>query len=118
MDKSRENGIEKYFAKNELIPSIVVEDSTGEVLMMAYMNKESLLKTMETGYTWFYSRSRACLWNKGSTSGHFQKVVSIVPDCDEDTLLLRVIQEGVACHTGNKSCFYQEPVWEEKKNSE
>ena len=96
----------KYFVKGELIPAIVQEKSTGEVLMLAYMNKESLKKTLETGYTWFWSRSRQELWNKGATSGHLQKVVSISGDCDDDTLLLQVIQTGAACHTGSHSCFF------------
>ena len=82
------------------------EYGTGEVLMLAYMNRESLQKTLETGYTWFFSRSRQTLWNKGETSGHTQKVVSIKGDCDDDTLLVEVIQTGPACHTGSKSCFF------------
>lgn len=98
--------LDKYFVKGELIPAIVQEKSTGEVLMLAYMNKESLQKTLETGYTWFWSRSRQELWNKGATSGHLQKVVSISGDCDDDTLLLQVIQTGAACHTGSHSCFF------------
>lgn len=100
--------LEQYFLKAELIPAIVVEDSTNEVLMLAYMNRESLSKTLETGYTWFYSRSRQELWNKGATSGHLQQVVRIFSDCDDDTLLVRVNQTGAACHTGNKTCFFQE----------
>lgn len=80
--------------------------STGEVLMLAYMNKESMKKTFETGYTWFWSRSRQELWNKGATSGHLQKVIEIFGDCDDDTLLITVEQTGAACHTGNHSCFY------------
>lgn len=95
-----------YFVKSELIPSIIVEDGTGEVLMLAYMNLESLSKTIETGYTWFFSRSRQSLWNKGETSGHLQKVISITGDCDCDTLLIRVEQTGPACHTGSHSCFF------------
>lgn len=98
--------LDKYFVKGELIPAIVQEKFTGEVLMLAYMNKESLKKTLETGYTWFWSRSRQELWNKGGTSGHLQKVVSISGDCDDDTLLLQVIQTGAACHTGSHSCFF------------
>lgn len=98
--------LDKYFKKGELIPAIVQERSTGEVLMLAYMNRESLQKTLETGYTWFFSRSRQKLWNKGETSGHTQKVVSIKGDCDDDTLLVEVIQTGPACHTGSKSCFF------------
>ena len=97
----------KYFKKAGLIPAIIQEKETNEVLMLAYMNEESLKKTMETGYTWFFSRSRNQLWNKGETSGHVQKVISITPDCDDDTLLIVVEQTGPACHTGNKSCFYQ-----------
>ena len=97
---------EKYFAKSELIPAIIQEKSTGEVLMLAYMNKESMQKTFETGYTWFWSRSRQELWNKGATSGHLQKVIDIYADCDDDTLLITVEQTGAACHTGNHSCFY------------
>lgn len=100
--------LEKYFVKSDLIPAIVQEDATGEVLMLAYMNRESLQKTLETGYTWFWSRSRQELWNKGATSGHLQKIVDIKGDCDDDTLLIRVIQTGAACHTGNHSCFFKE----------
>ncbi|HIY34722.1 MAG TPA: phosphoribosyl-AMP cyclohydrolase [Candidatus Eubacterium faecigallinarum] len=98
--------IEKYFKKAPLLPAIIQEESTGEVLMLAYMNRESLKKTLETGYTWFYSRSRQELWNKGATSGHVQKIVSIHGDCDDDTLLIKVIQTGAACHTGSHSCFF------------
>lgn len=102
--------LDKYFVKGALIPVVVVEDRTGEVLMLAYMNRESLAKTMETGYTWFYSRSRQQLWNKGATSGHVQKVISITADCDDDTLLVRVNQTGPACHTGNRTCFFK-TIW-------
>lgn len=98
--------LDKYFVKSDLIPAVIQEESTGEVLMLAYMNKESMAKTLETGYTWFWSRSRQELWNKGATSGHLQKVVSIAGDCDDDTLLIKVIQTGTACHTGRHSCFF------------
>ena len=98
--------LEKYFVKSDLIPAVVQEKGTGEVLMLAYMNRESLQKTFETGYTWFWSRSRQELWNKGATSGHLQKVIEIFGDCDNDTLLITVEQTGAACHTGNHSCFY------------
>ncbi len=98
----------RFFVKGELIPAIVQEHGTGEVLMLAYMNEESLSKTLKTGYTWFYSRSRQCLWNKGATSGHLQKVVSMHADCDDDTLLVTVQQTGPACHTGAHSCFFKE----------
>ncbi len=100
--------LERFFLKGDLIPAVVQEDSTGEILMLAYMNRESLQKTLETGYTWFWSRSRKELWNKGATSGHLQKVIKIFTDCDDDALLLRVEQTGAACHTGNHSCFYRE----------
>lgn len=98
--------LDKYFIKSDLIPAVVQEKDSGDVLMLAYMNKESLAKTLETGYTWFWSRSRKELWNKGATSGHFQKVIEIYSDCDDDTLLIIVEQIGAACHTGNHSCFF------------
>lgn len=98
--------VEKYFKKSDLIPAVIQEESTGDVLMLAYMNRESFKKTLETGYTWFWSRSRKELWNKGATSGHLQKIVSIHGDCDDDTLLIKVIQTGAACHTGSHSCFF------------
>jgi len=98
--------IEDFFKKSELIPAIVQDVNTKAVLMLAYMNKESFQKTLETGYTWFWSRSHQELWNKGATSGHLQKVVSMYGDCDNDTILLNVIQDGVACHTGNYTCFF------------
>lgn len=90
-----------------LIPAIIVEEKTNEVIMLAYMNEESYNKTLETNETWFYSRSRECLWNKGATSGHKQMVKSITIDCDNDSLLIRVDAKGPACHTGEKSCFYR-----------
>ena len=92
------------FDEKGLVPAIVQEEN-GQVLMLAYMNKESLEKTLETGYTWFYSRSREKLWQKGETSGNVQQVKEISYDCDGDTLLVRVHQTGVACHTGSYSCF-------------
>ena len=98
--------LDRYFQKAELIPAIVYEASTGQVLMLAYMNRESMQKTLETGYTWFWSRSRQELWNKGATSVHLQKVLAIDADCDNDTLLVTVEQTGAACHTGHHSCFY------------
>ena len=98
--------LDKYFKKGELIPAIVQEHGTGEVLMLAYMNRESLQKTLETGYTWFFSRSRQKLWKKGEESGHLQKVRGIYLDCDKDCVLLKVEQTGAACHTGNYTCFY------------
>lgn len=100
--------LSQLFKKAPLVPAIVQETGTGEVLMLAYMNAQSLEKTLETGYTWFYSRSRQKLWNKGETSGHVQKVLKITADCDFDTLLVEVEQTGPACHTGNKTCFFNE----------
>ena len=100
--------LDTYFEKAPLLPAIVQEESTGEVLMLAYMNRESFQKTLETGYTWFWSRSRQELWNKGATSGHLQKVISIYGDCDRDTILIKVVQTGAACHTGSHSCFFRE----------
>lgn len=100
------NDLDKFFVKSPLIPTIVQDCQTNETLMLAYMNKESLKKTLESGYTWFWSRSRQELWNKGATSGHVQKVVEIFSDCDDDTLLVKVEQTGPACHTGNRSCFF------------
>ena len=100
--------LKKYFVKASLIPAVIQEKNTKKVLMLAYMNEESLRKTIETGYTWFFSRSRNELWNKGATSGHVQRVISITGDCDDDTLLIEVEQTGPACHTGNESCFFQE----------
>lgn len=102
--------LDSFFQKRELIPAVVQETSSKDVLMLAYMNRESLQKTLETGYTWFYSRSRQELWNKGATSGHLQKVIRICGDCDDDTLLVEVEQTGAACHTGSHTCFFNE-IW-------
>ena len=93
---------------NGMIPAIIQDHSTGEVLMMAWMNRESLTKTVETGKTHFFSRSRNKLWLKGESSGHVQQVKSIATDCDKDTLLIKVEQAGAACHDGYYSCFYRE----------
>ena len=98
-----------------LVPAIVQEYKTGEVLMMAYMSRESLGKTLETGRSWFYSRSRDELWEKGATSGNIQEVKEISYDCDGDCLLVKVAQKGSACHTGARSCFYRS-LWESKDN--
>lgn len=97
------------FAKgNGLVPVIVQEASSKDVLMLAYMNEESLKQTIETGIATYYSRSRQGLWVKGETSGHYQYVKEIKIDCDEDTILLIVDQVGAACHTGAHSCFYRD----------
>lgn len=93
---------------NGLIPIIVQEDQTNEILMLAYMNKESLQMTLDTKLATYYSRSRKTLWIKGETSGHYQHVLHMYLDCDYDTILMIVKQEGVACHTGKKSCFFNQ----------
>jgi len=95
------------FDKNGLIPAIIQDYKSKEVLMVAYMNAESLRRTMKLGKTCFWSRSRKEFWVKGMTSGHFQFVKSVAYDCDLDALLIKVRQVGVACHTGNRSCFYR-----------
>jgi len=91
-----------------LIPAVVQDATSGEVLTVAYVSRESLAKTRELGETVFYSRSRQCLWHKGETSGNTQKVVSIAADCDQDALVIRVNPKGPACHTGARSCFSEE----------
>jgi phosphoribosyl-AMP cyclohydrolase len=97
----------KYDDKG-LIPTIVQDVASGEVLMLAYMNEKSLGMTIETGYTHFWSRSRQKYWKKGETSGHVQEVKEILYDCDADTLLVKVVQQGPgACHTGNRTCFFR-----------
>ncbi|MCF7874887.1 MAG: phosphoribosyl-AMP cyclohydrolase [Candidatus Omnitrophica bacterium] len=98
------------FNEKGLIPAIVQDKKTGDVLMIAYMNEESIKITLDEGRTCFYSRSRQKLWRKGETSGHIQKVKNIYYDCDRDALLVVVQQEGVACHTGNWSCFYRKLI--------
>ena len=90
----------------DLIPAIAQDAQTGEVLMLAYMNRQSLAQTLATGKATYWSRSRNALWVKGATSGHTQEVVAISLDCDGDALLLKVNQVGSACHTGDKTCFH------------
>jgi phosphoribosyl-AMP cyclohydrolase len=100
----------KYDDKG-LIPAIVQDEASGEVLMLAYMNQKSLVMTLDTGFTHFWSRSRQKFWKKGETSGNVQEVKEILYDCDADTLLVKVIQHGSgACHTGNRTCFYRSIV--------
>lgn len=98
-----------------LVPAVVQDFQTGEVLMLAYMDKKAFEKTIETGTSWFWSRSRKSYWNKGETSGHFQYVKEISVDCDGDTILLKVKQVGAACHTGNRSCFYRKLECKERE---
>ena len=106
------------FKLNEagLIPAIVQDDVTGDVLMLAYMNEASYNKTLETGLMTYFSRSRQSLWLKGETSGHYQYVKSLYLDCDNDTILAKVSQVGAACHTGNRTCFYRDLVKKEFNN--
>ena len=99
------------FDEKGLIPAVVVDHYTKEVLTLAYMNRESLAVTLEKGLTCFYSRSRRKLWLKGESSGNFQHVVSVVADCDGDALVVEVVKDGPACHTGEESCFHN-PVWQ------
>lgn len=101
---------ELKFDREGLIPAIVQDAATGQVLMLAYMNREALERSLATGQTWFYSRSRRELWHKGATSGHYQHILSIAYDCDGDALLIKVRQEGVACHEGEFSCFHNSLV--------
>ena len=98
--------MEIQFDGNGLVPAIVQDASTGQVLMMAYMNRESLALTLQSGETHFWSRSRQELWHKGATSGNVQRVREIALDCDGDTLLVKVDPAGPACHTGQTSCFF------------
>ena len=104
---------ELRFDANGLIPAVVVDDQDGEVLMLAYMNRESLEITLEKKLACFYSRSRGELWLKGETSGNYLHVASVCADCDADALLVRAIPEGPACHTGKRSCFHN-PVYGER----
>jgi phosphoribosyl-AMP cyclohydrolase len=106
------------YDSNGLIPAIIQEQSTGRVLMLAWMNKESLQKTIETGKTWFWSRSRKKFWMKGETSGHVQTVKDVAFDCDADCVLIQVEQAGAACHEGYKSCFFRSIHGEEVKVTE
>ena len=92
--------------KNPLIPAIAQDATTGEVLMLAYMNEESYGLTLSTGYAHYFSRSRQRLWKKGESSDHTQEIVDVLLDCDADTVVLKINQKGVACHTGRKSCFF------------
>ena len=92
---------------DDLVPVVTVDTRTREVLMVAYASREALDLTRKTGFAHYYSRSRKRIWKKGEESGHLQRVVRILVDCDEDTLLYEVEQQGVACHTGHRSCFYR-----------
>ena len=108
---------ELKFDEKGLIPAIVTDALSGRVLTLAYMNRESLQKTLETGLTCFWSRSRQTLWLKGETSGNYQHVVSITADCDKDALLVKVEPDGPACHLGTTSCFAN-PLWQSDERNE
>jgi phosphoribosyl-ATP pyrophosphohydrolase/phosphoribosyl-AMP cyclohydrolase len=95
------------FDEKGLIVAIIQDAETGEVLMVGYMNEESLRRTLDSGQVWFYSRSRKELWHKGATSGNYLNVSDIFKDCDEDALLVKVEATGPVCHTGNRSCFFR-----------
>ncbi|MGE5396185.1 MAG: bifunctional phosphoribosyl-AMP cyclohydrolase/phosphoribosyl-ATP diphosphatase HisIE [Chitinophagales bacterium] len=103
------------FNNDGLIPAVVQDYESKDILMMAYMNEEALGRTLDTGLAWFYSRSRQELWQKGETSGNTMKIIDIRIDCDNDTLLLLVAAAGPACHTGHKTCFYRTLEGEELK---
>lgn len=96
------------FDDKGLVPAVVQDAESGDVLMVAYMNEESLRRTMESGEAWFFSRSRQELWHKGATSGNIIKVLSVWKDCDSDTILLLGKPAGPACHTGNQTCFFEQ----------
>ncbi len=98
---------EVHFDATGLVPAIAQQHDSGEVLMMAWMNRESLAETLATGRAVYWSRSRQALWRKGESSGQIQRVVEVRLDCDGDTILLKVHQEGVACHTGRRNCFFR-----------
>jgi phosphoribosyl-AMP cyclohydrolase len=98
---------ELRFDEQGLIPAVVQDAANGDVLMVAWMNQEAVQRTLESGRTWFWSRSRKELWRKGDTSGNEQHVHEVLFDCDGDTLLVKVTQEGAACHTGQRTCFYR-----------
>ena len=111
MDTTYINIDELKFDEKGLIPAVVMEAGTHKLLMVAWMNRESLEKSIETGLTCFWSRSRQELWTKGETSGNLQHIVSITADCDSDTLQVIVKKDGPACHTGSESCFFK-PLWD------
>jgi len=98
------------FNEQGLIPAIIQDADTGEVLMLGYMNEEAIRRTLSSGEVWFYSRSRQELWHKGATSGNYIKVYSVWKDCDHDTILVKGKATGPVCHTGNKTCFFQELI--------
>jgi phosphoribosyl-AMP cyclohydrolase len=105
-----QSGMQLKYNEHGLIPAIVQQHDTKEVLMLAWMNADALRLTQETGQTWFWSRSRGELWNKGATSGNYQTVKALYCDCDGDSLLVEVDSAGPACHTGARSCFFTKRI--------
>ena len=105
------------FDEKGLVPAIVQDIDNGEVLMLAYMNKEALRRTLSSGEAWFYSRSRKKLWHKGETSGNYIKVCSLRKDCDSDTILILGKPTGPVCHTGNKTCFFEKLTEQDLESS-
>lgn len=108
-DQDREEGLalQPKFDVSGLVTCVATDAASGDVLMVAHMNAEALRRTVETGDAWYFSRSRKALWRKGETSGHTQRVVEMRIDCDQDAVWIRVEQQGPACHTGRRSCFYR-----------
>ena len=104
--------LDQLFQKDSLIPVIIQDEETREVLMLGFTNREAVERTLETRTAWFWSRSRQKLWNKGETSGHFLHVKKVLTDCDTDTLLYLCLPDGPTCHTGARSCFFN-PIMEE-----
>lgn len=107
--------LDKLFQKSDLIPAIVQDAGSREVLMLGYADREAVERTLESKTAWFWSRSRQKLWNKGESSGHFLTVHKVVADCDTDTLLYLCTPHGPTCHTGAQSCFFN-TIWEEENN--
>jgi len=107
--------LDSLFQKSELIPVVIQDAKTNQVLMVGFTNREAVSKTIETGTAWFWSRSRRKFWNKGETSGNFLHVKQILSDCDSDTLLYLCDPDGPTCHTGNRSCFFN-TLWEADTN--
>lgn len=107
VSQDRAKELRPKFGSDGLVAAVAQDAETGEILMLAWMNEKALQKTIETGEGVYYSRSRRALWRKGETSGHTQTVTEILVDCDQDAIVLKVRQEGPACHTGEKSCFYR-----------
>lgn len=107
--------LNQLFEKSELIPAIVQDQSSGEILMLGFANRDAVKLTLQTHTAWFWSRSRKKLWNKGESSGHFLHVHKVMTDCDTDTLLYICTPQGPTCHTGARSCFFN-TIWEEESH--